>query len=69
MVCVGKMGIAISQVFASLEPCFHARFLVRMAIRRLTKKRSSGDEFNRKISYTHLTPRVASLPPKTLVLR
>ena len=44
-----KMGIAISQVLAFLEPCFHARSSVRMALRRLMKKHSSGDEFNREI--------------------
>ena len=27
------MGIAISQVLASLEPCFYARSIVRMAIK------------------------------------
>ena len=26
------MGIAVSQVLASLEPCFYARFIVRMAL-------------------------------------
>ena len=31
------MGIAISQVLASLEPCFYARFIVRMALRRSTE--------------------------------
>ena len=32
------MSIAISQVLASLEPCFYARSIVRMAVKRLTKK-------------------------------
>ena len=32
------MGIAISQVLASLEHCFYVRFIVRMALRRLTEK-------------------------------
>ena len=43
------MGIAISQVLATLEPCFYARFIVKMALRRLTEKHSSSDEFNREI--------------------
>ena len=48
-VCGCKMSIAISQVLASLEPCFYARSIVRMALRRLTeKKHSSRDEFNEK---------------------
>ena len=37
---LGKMGIAISQVLASLEPCSYARSIVRMALRRLTEKKS-----------------------------
>ena len=43
------MGIAIFEVLASLEPCFYALFIVRMALRRLTEKLSSSDEFNRKM--------------------
>ena len=35
LVCWGKMGRAISQVLASLVPCFHARSIVRMASRGL----------------------------------
>ena len=47
----GKMSVAISQVPASLESCFYARFIVRMALRRLTeKKHSSIDEFNRELA-------------------
>ena len=38
LVPLGKVGIAISQVLASLEPCFYARSIVRMALRRLTEK-------------------------------
>ena len=37
-VCGGKMGIGISEVLASLEPCFYVRSVVRMAPRRLTEK-------------------------------
>ena len=43
------MGIAISQLLASLEPCFYARTIFRIALRRLTEKHSSSDEFNREI--------------------
>ena len=32
------MGIAMFRVLASLEPCFYARYIVRMALRRLTEK-------------------------------
>ena len=34
----GKMDVAIFHVLASLEPCFYAGSIVRMAIRRLTEK-------------------------------
>ena len=34
----GGMGIAISQVLASLGPYFFMRSIVRMALRRLTEK-------------------------------
>ena len=49
-----KMGIAIAQVLASssLEPCFYARLIVRIALRRLTEKHSSSDKFNREIVIT-----------------
>ena len=40
------MGIAISRV---REALFYAQSIVRMALRRLTKKNSSGDEFNQEI--------------------
>ena len=44
------MGVAISQVLASLEPCFYVRSIVRMVLRRSTeKKHSSSDKFNREI--------------------
>ena len=43
------MGIAISQVVLSLEPCFYARSIVRMVVRRLMKKHSSSNELNREI--------------------
>ena len=43
------MGITISQVLASLELYFYTRSVVRMALRRLTEKCSSSDEFNREI--------------------
>ena len=45
------MGTAISQVLASLEPCFHARSIVR----RLTEKHASSDEFDREI-VIHILP-------------
>ena len=45
------MGIAITQVLASLEPCFYAQSIVRMALRRLTEKHSSSDES--RYSSTH----------------
>ena len=32
------MGIDISQVLVSLEPCFYARSIVRMAMKILTEK-------------------------------
>ena len=32
------MGTAISQVLASLEPCFYAKSIVRVALRRLSEK-------------------------------
>ena len=32
------MGILGVKVLASLEPCFYARSIVRMALRRLTEK-------------------------------
>ena len=32
------MGTAFSQVLASLEPCFYARSILRMALKRLTEK-------------------------------
>ena len=56
------MGIAISQIFASLEPCFYARSTVRMALRKLAEKHSSSDEFKREKLHsfyprgTHFTP-------------
>ena len=43
------MGMAISQGLASMELCFHALSIVRMALRRLTEKHSSSDEFYREI--------------------
>ena len=56
-VCGGKMGITISQALTSLEPCFYARSIVKMAlIRILTEKHSSDDEFNREIVILILTP-------------
>ena len=33
-----RMAIAISQLLASLEPCFYARSIARMAPSRLTEK-------------------------------
>ena len=45
------MGTAISQVLASLEPCFYARSIVRMALKRLTEKHSSSDEFSQEIVF------------------
>ena len=36
-----KMDIAVSQVFASFTPCFYARSIIRMALRRLTEKKHS----------------------------
>ena len=43
------MSIAISQLLASMGPCFYVPSIVRMAIKRLTEKYSSSEEFNRKI--------------------
>ena len=43
------MGMAISQIFTSLEPCFCVQSIVRMTIRRLILKKHSLDEFNREI--------------------
>ena len=34
----GTIDIAISKVLASLEPCFYARCIVRMVLKRLTGK-------------------------------
>ena len=45
----GKMGMAVSQVLASLEPCFYARSVIRIALKRLTEEISSSDKLNREI--------------------
>ena len=34
----GKIDVAISEVLASLQPCFYARCIVRMALKGLTGK-------------------------------
>ena len=56
----GKMSTAISQVLVPLEPYFYARSIVRIALKRLTKKCSSSNEFNRDIV-------ILILPPQALV--
>ena len=50
-----KMGLDISQVFASLEPCFYVRSIIRTALKRLPEKHFSSDEFNREIVTLILT--------------
>ena len=45
----------ISQVPTSLEPCFYARSIVRMALRRLTEKHFSSDESNREMVFPILS--------------
>ena len=61
------MSIAVSHVLAPLKPCFQARPIVRMALRRLTeKKHSSSDEFNQEIVILIL-PHGYPFYPQTLV--
>ena len=60
------MGIAMSRVLASLEPCFYARSIARMALRTLTEKHFSSDEVDREIGITQISQGVPILPPQTL---
>ena len=60
------MGIAMSQVLASLKPCLYARSIARMALRTLTEKHFSSDEVNREIVITQVSQGVPILPPQTL---
>ena len=60
------MGITISQVLASLEPCFYTRSVVRIALTRLTEKNSSSDEFHREIVLLILPNEYAYLPTQNI---
>ena len=56
------MGIAISEVLASLELRFYARSIVRMVLRRLTeKKHSFSDELNVEIVTLILHPQTLDI--------
>ena len=62
------MGIAISQVLASFEPCFYAQSIVMMALRRLTEKIPLVMNLIEKYgSCTHFSTGVPILPPPTLL--
>ena len=64
---MGKAGTVISQVLASLDPCFYTRSIVRMASRKLTEKLSTS-EFNRGIVILIFSQRYPFYPHRPYIL-